>query len=493
MQIIIPNYKDSQMAKFSHFLVLVFVCIFAASCIKSVKTKPNFIVILCDDTGYADLGCYGHPSIHTPQIDKLACEGQKWTNFYVASSLCTPSRVGLLTGRLPVRCGMGGGKQRVILPWSAGGMPGSEITIAENLKDAGYATACIGKWHIGHSKEEYLPNQQGFDYFLGLYMNIDHYGANGWNWKDYVTYKDSLFKPEYYDVPLVENGRVIEQPFNFTLLTKRYVNESLKFIRKNKYKPFFLFLSHSMPHVPLGTSGSFKGISNQGLYGDAMEEIDAGVGEIMQTLKQEGLDKNTIVVFTSDNGPWLMWGEFGGSAGMLKGGKEDIYEGGFRVPFIIWGPDIVKKGVVQDLGNLMDLYPTFGNMAGAKLPKVHLDGEDITQTIRFGKENPEKIIYFYRFSTLYAVRKGAYKAYFREYKGDSKTNEPQFIHDLDNPELYNVNHDPSEKSDVAEKFSRVVNELKTIFEAHERSVVSVENQLDKIDLKIWEDRKNLYK
>jgi len=475
-------------------ILTLFSVMFLTACKDEVKTesRPNFVIILCDDVGYADLGCFGHPTIRTPQIDQLADEGQKWTNFYAASSLCTPSRVGLLTGRLPVRSGMAGGKLRVVLPWSAGGMPGSEVTIAETLRETGYTTACIGKWHIGHAEKEHLPNQQGFDYFLGLYMNIDHYGYNGWNWSDYATYKDSLFKPEYYDVPLVENGKVVEQPCNYELLTGRYIDESLNFIRNNKDKPFFLFLSHSMAHVPLGTSDSFKNVSRRGLYGDVMEEIDNGVGQIIKTLQEEKLDKNTIVVFASDNGPWLQWDEYGGSAGMLKGGKADLYDGGFRIPFIIWGPGIVNNGVVSDPGNLMDLFPTFCNLAGAKLPDVALDGYDITETIRFGKENRDRIIYFYRFSTLYAVRKGPYKAYFREYKGDRKTNEPQYIHDLAKPELYNVDHDPAEKYDIAGQFDEVVTELKVLFREHEKSVVPVENQLDKINQKIFDERKVLY-
>jgi len=480
------------MSKLTFFLVVVFTCLFAVSCNESVKNELNFIVILTDDCGYADIGSFGHPTIHTPAIDKLACEGQKWTNFYTASSLCTPSRVGLLTGRLPVRCGMAGGEQRVTLPWSAGGIPGSEITIAEVLKEQGYSTACIGKWHVGHAEEEHLPNQQGFDYFLGLYLNIDHYGANGWNWHDYATYKDSLFDIKYYDVPLMKNGKLLKQNFNPKLLTSLYHDESIKFIKENKNNPFFLFLSHSMPHVPLVTSEPFENISKRGLYGDVMEEIDAGVGEIMKTLREENLDKNTIVVFASDNGPWLQWDEFGGSAGMLKGGKADLYEGGFRVPFIIWNPDIVKKGVVSDLGNLMDLYPTFCNLAGAKVPDITFDGKDITQTLKYGKGNSDKVIYYYRFSTLYALRKNSYKAYFREYRGNRKTNEKHLIHELEKPELYNVDHDPAEKYNVAEQFPEIVNEMREILIEHENSIVPVENQLDKINQKIWEERKVLY-
>ena len=461
------------------------------SCKKDTQPPLNFILILADDAGYADLGCYGHPTIHTPEIDKLAEKGQKWTNFYAPSSLSTPSRVGLLTGRLPVRSGMAGGQLRVVLPWAAGGMPGSEITIAECLKDANYTTACIGKWHIGHAEEEYLPNRQGFDYFLGLYMNIDHYGTNGWNWHDYATYKDSLFDIKYYDVPLMKNGELLEQNYNPKLLTKLYHDESVRFIKENKDNPFFLFLSHNMPHVPLVTSESFENISKRGLYGDVMEEIDYGVGEIMRTLKEEKLDKNTIVIFSSDNGPWLPWDEFGGSAGMLKGGKADLYEGGFRVPFIIWGTG-VNKGVVYEPGNFMDLLPTFCKMAGAKIPDVILDGEDISQTIKNGKGDPDKVIHYYRFSTLYALRKGPYKAYFREYSGDRRTNEKHLIIELETPELYNVDHDPAEKYNIAEKHPEIVKEMKILLTEHEKSIVPVENQLDKIDEKIWNERKALY-
>lgn len=485
--------KKKQYYRFLIFIPVIAAMLLLPSCSEEEKeTRPNFIIILCDDLGYADVGCFGHPTINTPSIDQLAAEGQRWTNFYTASSLCSPSRVGLLTGRLPVRCGMAGGKQRVVLPWSAGGMPGSEVTIAETLKEAGYSTACIGKWHVGHAEEEYLPNQQGFDYFLGLYMNIDHYGANGWNWHSYSTSKDSLFNPKFYDVPLVQNGKILEQPYNPELLTNRYLQESVGFIKKNKDNPFFLFLSHSMPHVPLVTSETFKDVSKRGLYGDVIAEIDAGVGEIIQVLKEEKLDRNTIVVFTSDNGPWLQWDEFGGTAGMLKGGKADLYDGGFRVPFIIWGDGMIKKGVVSDNGNMMDLFPSFCKMAGTKLPDRKLDGADVSGVFRFGDTAPEEVEYFYRFSTLYAIRKGPYKAYFREYTGNRKTNDPECIHDLEVPELYNMNHDPGEKYNIAEDNPDVIKNLKSLFGEHEKDVAPVENQLDKLNEKIWEERKILY-
>lgn len=454
--------------------------------------KPNFIIIFCDDVGYADFSSYGHPTINTPNIDRLAYEGQRWTNFYVPSSVCTPSRAGLLTGRLPVRSGMAGTKRRVIMPWSVGGLPQSEVTIAKSLKSVGYKTAAIGKWHVGHAKKEFLPNKHGFDYYYGIALNIDHYGTDGWHWKKYETLKEEYFKKKYYDVPLMINEEIAEQPFDPTNVTKRYVEESIKFIKENKEDPFFVYLSHSMAHVPLFTSEEFKNISKRGLYGDVMEEIDWGVGEIIKTLKEENLDEQTLVVFTSDNGPWLLFEQYGGSAGMLKGGKADLWEGGFRVPGIFWWPGKIKPGTIRGLGNTMDLYPTFCNLAGAELPDKKLDGINLAPALFEGKESPNDVIYYYRFSTLYAVRKGAYKAYFRTYNGEKWRNEQKYIEDLDEPLLFNLDHDPSENYNIAKENADVIAEIRKVFDAHLKTIEPVENQIDEIDEDVLGPRRKYY-
>lgn len=296
--------------------------------------KPNFVIILCDDLGYGDLGCYGNPVIRTPNLDRMAVEGQKWTDFYVADSVCTPSRAALLTGRLPIRNGMTNDTTRVLFPYSAGGLPQNEITIAEALKPVGYTSACIGKWHLGHLPQ-YLPTSQGFDYFFGLPYSNDMDCTNKLAWK-----MEGLeqAKTDWFNVPLMRNEQIIERPADQHTLTKRYTDEAVKFIQQNKTRPFFLYLAHTYPHVPLFASKDFKGKSRRGLYGDIVEELDWSVGKVLGTLKEEGISENTFVVFTSDNGPWLLKERFGGSAGLLRDGKGTTWEGGMREPCIMYWP-----------------------------------------------------------------------------------------------------------------------------------------------------------
>ncbi len=493
------NLKPLSLIRYSlspYVLSITFLVIIGAACYMKPKLnsdkKPNFIIILCDDVGYGDFSTNGHPTIQTPHVDKLAREGQKWTNFYAASSVCTPSRAGLLTGRLPVRSGMAGTQKRVMMPWSTGGIPASEETIGECLQGAGYETAVVGKWHVGHAEEQFLPKSQGFNYSYICPLNIDHYGCNGWNWNDYEEHKDSLFKKEFYCAPFFENGKEVSERADPTIVTKTYTEKTQAFIRANKEKPFFVFLSHSMAHVPLFTSEAFRNASKRGLYGDVIQEMDWGVGEILKTLKEEGLDENTIVAFTSDNGPWLLFEEFGGSAGMLKGGKAELFEGGFRVPFVIWGPKHIQPGVQTGIGNMMDLLPTICNLAGAELPGTLLDGHDLSQALLEGEKSPNDEVFYYRFSTLYAVRKGDYKCYFKTYHGLPWKNETDKIQELETPELYNVNHDPSEKFNIAQGNSAVIEELRKVFEKQQASVVPVENQVDKYSQAIFDERQKLY-
>ncbi len=433
------------------------------------RKKPNFIIIFADDLGYGDLGCYGHPTIRTPNLDRMAGEGQRWTNFYVGASVCTPSRAALMTGRLPIRSGMCSDVRRVLFPDSAGGLPPGEITLAEALKPQGYTTACIGKWHLGHLPQ-YLPTNNGFDSYFGIpYSNdMDRVGGP----KGREAFRDP--KAEYWNVPLMRDEEIIERPADQNTITKRYSEEAVRFIERNKDRPFFLYLAHNLPHVPLFCSDDFRDTSLRGLFGDVVEEIDNGVGRILATLKTEGLAENTFVVFTSDNGPWLTFNQHGGSAGLLREGKGCTFEGGMREPCLMWWPGTIKPAVIRDLGATMDLYPTILRLAGAEVPTDRvLDGFDL-RPVLFGKgPSPRDVVFYYRGVRLHAVRKGPYKAHFitqSGYGGDKPvTHDP--------PALYHLGHDPSEKYDIAKDHPEVIADIMKEVERHRSTLTPGEDQL----------------
>jgi len=455
------------------FLVLLALVSFAAA--QSNQRPPNFVVIFCDDLGYGDLGSFGNPTIRTPHLDRMAAEGQRWTSFYAADSVCTPSRAALLTGRLPIRTGMFSDTRRVLFPDSAGGLPASEITIAELLKTRGYATAAIGKWHLGF-QPEYLPMKQGFDSYYGIPYSNDMDWTGGA--MPAAKRRQRMMNPriEYWNVPLMRNEEILERPADQTTITKRYTDEAIKFINANKSKPFFLYLAHSMPHMPLFRSKEFEGKSARGLYGDVIEELDANVGRLLDTLRQLKLDRDTLVVFTSDNGPWALFDEQGGSAGLLRGAKGGTYEGGMREPTIFWRPGTLKPGVVTDIGSTLDLLPTFCALAGVKAPTDRaLDGYDLTPVLHGKGRSPRQTMFYWRGSKLYAVRHGAFKAHFitqAEYGGEAAVTHAT-------PELYNLDHDPSEKWNVAAKHPEVIAEIRRIADEHKKAIPPVENQLDK--------------
>jgi len=415
------------------------------------KEKPNFIIVFCDDLGYGDLSCFGHPTIKTPHLDKMANEGQKWTNFYVSSSVSSPSRAGLITGRLGVRTGMYGNEKEVLFPDSPGGLPSDEYTIADILKQQGYTTACVGKWHLGVTNES-MPLNKGFDYFYGLPY------SNDMSQKEQSLQGNTNYR---FHLPFYNQEEIIEIDPDQTQFTKRLTEYAIKFIEKEKNNPFFIYLTHPMPHIPLYSSADFQDKSLRGKYGDAVEEIDWSVGQNIETLRKNELDDNTLIIFTSDNGPWITYGIDGGSAGLLNDGKASTYEGGYRVPCIVWG-GMVKSSLITDLGSTLDLLPTFCDMAGISLPTDRVyDGMSLYNTISQNGRSSRKVMPFFRGSELYAYRKGDYKIHFiirPAYGSKEKTV-------LEKPLLFNINTDPGELYNISEQYPDIVKQL--TFEAKE--------------------------
>jgi arylsulfatase A-like enzyme len=439
---------------------------------RSPKDRPNVVIIFADDLGYGDLGCYGHPTIQTPHLDRMARAGTRFTSFYVAAPVCTPSRAALLTGRYALRSGMCHDTRRVLFPDSSGGLPASEITLATILKGLGYATACIGKWHLGHLPE-FLPSKHGFDSYYGIpYSNDMDRVADPKLKKEIFT--DPAIK--WWNVPLMRDGKIIERPADQHTLTKRYTEQALKFIEAHKERPFFLYLAHTMPHVPLFASPAFAGRSKRGLYGDVVEELDWSVGQVLELLRNEGIAENTIVIFTSDNGPWLIFGLQGGSAGLLRDGKGSTWEGGVRVPCLMtWPGQIPPASTHSDIASTLDLLPTLTKLAGGKLPADRiLDGHDIAPVL-FGKgQSPRNTMFFYRDTSLFALRKGPYKAHFvtQDAYGGGKP----VKHDP--PLLFHLERDPSEKHDIARDHPQIVSELLLERQAHDAKMVAGKNQLE---------------
>ncbi len=414
--------------------------------------QPNMVVIFADDLGYGDLGCFGHPTIRTPNLDRMAIEGMKLTQFYSAASVCTPSRAALLTGRLPIRNGMCSDKRRVLFPDSASGLPESEVTIAGALKTKGYATCCIGKWHLGHLPQ-YLPTRRGFDHYFGIPYSND-------------------MKPS----PLMRNEETIEEPVDQTTLTRRYTEEAIEFIEQSKDKPFFLYFPHSFPHIPLFASEAFMDKSRRGLYGDVVEELDWSVGQIIETLRRLKLAENTLVFFTSDNGPWLIFHLEGGSAGLLRGGKGSTWEGGMREPCVAWWPGKIRPASVNaEMACTMDIFATCLELAGADCPKDRvIDGVSMTEMLLGTGKSKREVMFFYRGRRLMAVRKGPWKAHFitqAGYREKPKKHDP--------PLLFHLEHDPSEKYDVAKDNPDVIADILQRIEDHKAKLKPVESELEK--------------
>ena len=442
--------------------------------------RPNFVVIFCDDLGYGDLGCFGHPTIQTPHLDAMASEGLLATQFYVAASVCTPSRAGLMTGRYPIRNGMCG-KRRVLFPDSIGGLPQSETTLATMLGDSGYATSMVGKWHLGHLPE-YLPTSHGFDRYYGIpYSNdMDRVASDDPEKKGRKVFWNAM--PSDFNVPMFEGTAVagceiVERPVDQTTLTHRYTDRAISEIERMKDEPFFLYLAHSLPHVPLFRSDAFVGHSAAGIYGDVIEEIDHGVGQIMETLKKLELDSKTLVVFTSDNGPWLVFNDHGGSAGPLRNGKGTTFEGGMRVPALFWMPGRIEAGRRDSgLSSTLDLLPTFAAMSGAAPPEKSLDGYDLSPWLFDASESPRHEMFFYRDVRLMAIRSDHHKAHYitqDSYVRDSRPTEH------DPPLVFDLSIDLRERNDVGQQHPELVERFAKLRTKHESTLEATESQLDR--------------
>ncbi len=402
----------------------------AAALLQPPAKPPNIIFILCDDLGFGDLGCYGS-KIRTPNLDRMAAGGVRFTNFNSADPVCSPSRAALLTGRYPTRVGV----PRVLNPLDAAGLNLDETTMADMLKLRGYRTACIGKWHLGRP-EKYLPTSRGFDSYFGIPYSND-------------------MNPRV----LLRNTEIVEEIATLETLTPRYTEEALKFIETKSDKPFFLYLPHTYPHIPLAASPKFRGKSAEGLYGDVVEELDWSVGQIFDALKRSGQELNTLVMFSSDNGPWYQ-----GSPGKLRGRKNTTYEGGVREPFIARWPGHIPAGKVCDgVASMMDILPTVARQTGAMLPQKPLDGIDIWPLLtgRTPSIEREPLLYFDGWN-VQCMRAMNWKLHIARYNTAAYTPAPAIGRQsylLPKPELYNLAADPDESYDVAAENPQIVEKM----------------------------------
>ena len=434
---------------------------------------PNIIIITADDLGYADLSSYGHPTIRTPALDQLAVEGQRWTSFYAQAPVCSPSRAALLTGRLHLRSGMFGRQTGVFFPDSQAGLPSDEVTLAEALGDMGYVTGIIGKWHLGHLPQ-YLPTRHGFDYWFGIPYSNDM----DWNLPEGLDNRAAYFDPnvDYWRVPLMRNETVIERPAQQSTITRRYTEEAVRFIRDHQDQSFFLYVPHSMPHTPLFVSDAYRDHSAAGIYGDVIEELDWSVKQIVETIKTAGLEENTLIVFTSDNGPWTRFETHGGSAGLLRDGKGTTFEGGMRVPGIFWWPNRIVPDVIPDIGSSMDLFTTALAVAGGTVPTDRpIDGVDLSPVLFGNGSSPRRTMAYYRMGELFAFRLDAHKVHFVT-EGRYTLGPPRTEHDP--PLLFNLNVDPGEQYDVSESQPDVLAEVLEAVAQHQSTMTTAEPLFD---------------
>ncbi len=423
-----------------------------------VERGPNFVIIFVDDMGYGDLSSYGHPTIRTPALDRMASEGMKLSQFYVAAPVCSPSRAALLTGCYPKRVGM---EKHVVFPPDDHGLHTDEVTIADVLQENGYATGCFGKWHLGH-REGLLPTDQGFDEYFGVpYSN------------DMSQFHRPSENKYAHSLPLFRDKTIVEWEPDQHQLTKRFTEAAVDFIDRHHDEPFLVYLPHSMPHIPIYASEDFAGTSARGLYGDVIEEIDWSAGEIRGALARHGIENDTLVIFTSDNGPWLPYKEKGGSAGLLRGGKGTTWEGGMREPFIAVWPGRIPAGVVStEVVTALDVLPTIAEMADIELAADRvIDGHDVTGILvgEAGAESPtEYFLYYTSRGKLDGIRRGPWKLM------------------LASGELYHLEHDVSEQWDKARQQPELVEELRELAEGYDAAITAGARPVGRVAEPLWD-------
>jgi arylsulfatase A len=434
-----PNVLNS--IRVSMASVTIALCALAGARTASAAGKPNFIIIFTDDQGYNDLGCFGSKTIRTPNIDRMAAEGRRFTSFYVAANVCSPSRSALMTGCYPKRVGM---ERHVVFPKHNHGLHPDEVTIADMLKAAGYATACVGKWHLGHRKP-FLPTSQGFDSYYGIPYSNDmahpdnkrEKGANGRAWAN----QDKTWR--LWKTPLMQGTEIIELPVNQRTITRRYTDRAIEFVTANRRRPFFLYLPHSMPHIPLYVPKDVFDPDASRAYATVIEHIDAEVGRLVDTVRKLGLAEKTYIIFTSDNGPWLQFGNCGGSAKPLRAGKGTTFEGGHRVPCVMWAPGRIPAGTSTNAFiTAMDILPSIAGITGIRLrARGPIDGKDMSAVVHGSDRSPRTEMLFYASrGGIEGLRQGDWK--FR--KG----------------ELFNLAEDIGESRNLAKKMPDKVAELK---------------------------------
>lgn len=435
-------------------------------------STPNIVIVFCDDLGYADVGCFGAKGWKTPNLDRMAAEGIRFTRFYDAQPVCSASRSALLTGCYPSRVGIMG----ALGPNSKIGIHSNEVTLAEILKQRGYATAIYGKWHLG-DRPQFLPTRHGFDQYFGL-----PYSNDMWPWHPELVNKtlaEHKRRSGYPELRLIEGEQTVIPAVTAadqTQLTTWYTEHAVKFIEQNKSRPFFLYVPHSMPHVPLHVSSKFKGKSAQGLFGDVIMEIDWSVGQILGALKKHRLDRNTLVIFTSDNGPWLSYGNHAGSALPLREGKGTCWDGGVRVPFIArWPGKIPKASECKEPAMTIDILPTVAKLVGAELPQHKIDGLDVWPLLSGNPKakNPHEAYYFYyENNQLQSVMSGQWKLQLpHSYRtlagqpgGRDGTPAPYQQRKLESPELYDLTADIGETTNLAGQHPEIVTRLEALAE-----------------------------